>query len=60
MLELIGARAIRLMTNNPAKVKSLEKTGITVSERVQHQLPDNPHNAKYLATKRDKSGHLLL
>ncbi len=60
MLELIGARAIRLLTNNPAKVKSLEKTGITVSERVQHQLPDNPHNAKYLATKRDKSGHLLL
>ena len=60
MLELIGARSIRLMTTNPAKVKSLEKTGITVSERVQHQLPDYPHNAKYLATKRDKSGHLLL
>jgi GTP cyclohydrolase II len=60
MLELIGARSIRLLTNNPAKVRSLEKTGITVSERVQHQLPDNPHNARYLATKRDKSGHLLL
>mgnify|MGYP001791790705 CR=1 FL=1 len=60
MLELIGATSIRLLTNNPAKVKSLEATGITISERVQHQLPDNPHNAKYLATKRDKSGHLLL
>ncbi|MEM9312679.1 MAG: GTP cyclohydrolase II [Pseudomonadota bacterium] len=60
MLELIGARRIRLLTNNPAKVKSLEKAGITVSERVHHQLPDNPHNAKYLATKRDRSGHLLL
>ncbi|WP_298335475.1 GTP cyclohydrolase II [uncultured Erythrobacter sp.] len=59
MLELIGVRSIRLLTNNPAKVKSLEATGITVSARVHHQLPDNPHNAKYLATKRDKSGHLL-
>lgn len=59
MLELIGATSIRLMTNNPAKVKSLEAHGITVSERVQHQLPDNPHNARYLATKRDRSGHLL-
>lgn len=60
MLELIGARSIRLLTNNPAKVKSLEAAGITVSERVHHQLPDNPHNAHYLATKRDKSGHLLI
>ncbi|MEL7518470.1 MAG: GTP cyclohydrolase II, partial [Pseudomonadota bacterium] len=60
MLELIGATTIRLLTNNPAKVKSLEATGITITQRVQHQLPDNPHNAKYLATKRDRSGHLLL
>ncbi len=60
MLELIGARAIRLLTNNPAKVASLEAHGITVTERVQHQLPGNPHNARYLATKRDRSGHLLL
>ena len=59
MLELIGARTIRLLTNNPAKVTSLEKAGIAVAERVAHQLPDNPHNARYLATKRDKSGHIL-
>lgn len=59
MLELIGAKTIRLMTNNPAKVDALTAAGITVSERVQHQLPDNPHNARYLATKRDRSGHLL-
>ena len=60
MLELLGARAIRLLTNNPAKVRALEAAGITISERVPHQLPDNPHNARYLATKRDKSGHLLI
>lgn len=60
MLELLGATKIRLLTNNPAKVTALEAAGITVSERVPHQLPENPHNARYLATKRDRSGHLLL
>ena len=60
MLELLGAGTIRLLTNNPAKVTALEAAGITVSERVPHQLPENPHNARYLATKRDRSGHLLL
>ena len=59
MLELLGVRAIRLMTNNPAKVAALEAAGIAVSERVPHRLPDNPHNARYLATKRDRAGHLL-
>jgi GTP cyclohydrolase II len=59
MLELLGATTIRLLTNNPAKVQALEAAGITVSERVPHQLPENPHNARYLATKRDRSGHLL-
>ncbi len=60
MLELMGARNIRLMTNNPKKVEALEAAGITVSERVAHQLPDNPHNARYLSTKRDRHGHLLI
>jgi GTP cyclohydrolase II len=60
MLDLLGARSIRLMTNNPAKVAALEAAGVAVVERVPHQLPDNPHNARYLATKRDRAGHLLL
>lgn len=59
MLALLGVEAIRLMTNNPAKVAALEAEGVTVSERVPHSLPDNPHNARYLATKRDRAGHLL-
>jgi GTP cyclohydrolase II len=59
MLELLGTKAIRLLTNNPAKVTALEAAGVTVAKRVPHQLPENPHNARYLATKRDKSGHLL-
>ena len=59
MLALIGVQSIRLMTNNPAKVAALEAAGTIVSERVPHQLPPNPHNARYLATKRDRTGHLL-
>ncbi|MCT2557685.1 GTP cyclohydrolase II [Tsuneonella sp. YG55] len=59
MLDLLGARSVRLMTNNLAKVVALEDAGVRVVERVPHQLPDNPHNARYLATKRDRAGHLL-
>jgi GTP cyclohydrolase II len=59
MLALLGVRSVRLMTNNPAKVSALEGQGVSVAERVPHQLPANPHNARYLATKRDRSGHLL-
>ena len=59
MLELLGVGPIRLMTNNPAKVDALTGAGVTVAERVAHQLPANPHNARYLDTKRDRSGHLL-
>lgn len=59
MLSLLGAGPIRLMTNNPAKVTALEAEGVTVAERVPHALPANPHNAMYLATKRDRSGHLF-
>ena len=59
MLELLGVGAVRLLTNNPAKVTALEAAGVSVAERVPHQLPANPHNARYLDTKRDRSGHLL-
>jgi GTP cyclohydrolase II len=59
MLELLGVHAVRLMTNNPEKVRALEAQGVTVAERVPHQLPANPHNTRYLATKRDRAGHLL-
>ena len=59
MLDLLGARRIRLLTNNPAKVAGLEAAGIAVVERVPHALPANPHNARYLATKRDRTGHRL-
>jgi GTP cyclohydrolase II len=59
MLAALGIDRVRLLTNNPAKVAGLEATGIKVVERVAHQMPANPHNADYLATKRKRSGHLL-
>jgi len=57
MLRALGIDRVRLLTNNPAKVKGLEAAGIAVEERVPHSMPANPHNADYLATKRRKSGH---
>ena len=59
MLDLLGQREVRLLTNNPAKVAGLEASGIAVIERVPHQLPPNVHNERYLATKRDRTGHQL-
>ena len=59
MLRALGIDEVRLLTNNPNKVEGLKAAGIEVVERVAHQMPTNPHNADYLATKRKKSGHLL-
>ena len=60
MLRALGIDRVRLLTNNPDKVLGLESAGIAVDERVPHQMPANPHNADYLATKRKRSGHLLV
>jgi GTP cyclohydrolase II len=60
MLRALGVERVRLLTNNPDKVRALETAGIEIAERVAHQMPANPHNADYLETKRRKSGHLLV
>ena len=60
MLRALGIDDVRLLTNNQNKMRGLEATGIKISERVAHQMPANPHNADYLATKRKRSGHLLV
>ena len=59
MLEHLNAKAVKLMTNNPRKVKALQELGINVVDRVQIQADSNPHNAQYLLTKSGKLGHLL-
>lgn len=59
MLKLLGVESITLMTNNPAKVDGLIEAGIAIDERHPIKTTPNPHNSKYLKTKREKSGHLL-
>ena len=55
----LGVRKVRLMTNNPCKVKGLDGYGIEITERVPLVIPANAHDRRYLDTKRDKMGHLL-
>ena len=59
MLDSLGISEVRLMTNNPRKVKALEQCGITVVERVSIQEGRNPHNDNYLDTKAKKMGHMF-
>lgn len=59
MLSLLNIGRIRLLSNNPEKVAGLKAAGIDVVERVPLKLPANPHNAHYLETKRDRTGHIL-
>jgi 3,4-dihydroxy 2-butanone 4-phosphate synthase/GTP cyclohydrolase II len=55
----LGARQVRLMTNNPDKVRQLEAYGLTVTERVPIEMAPGKSNRDYLRTKRAKFGHLL-
>jgi 3,4-dihydroxy 2-butanone 4-phosphate synthase/GTP cyclohydrolase II len=55
----LGVRRIRLLTNNPKKVVGLEGYGLEIVEQLPLSLPANPHNLKYLETKRLKMGHTL-
>ena len=59
ILRTLGISRLRLLSNNPAKVLSLEQFGIHVAERVPLEIPANPYNWRYLATKRDKFGHTI-
>jgi 3,4-dihydroxy 2-butanone 4-phosphate synthase/GTP cyclohydrolase II len=59
ILKDIGVRQIRLLTNNPRKIKGLEGYGLEVVERVPIQMEINDDNENYLRTKKFKLGHLL-
>lgn len=59
ILKDLGVRQMRLLTNNPRKLRGLDGYGLSVVERVPLQMKDNKDNAAYLRTKRDKLGHLL-
>jgi len=59
ILRDLGVRKMRLMTNNPKKIVGLEAYGLQVVERVPIEIPPNPINVEYLATKKGKMGHVL-
>lgn len=56
----VGARKIKLLTNNPKKIVGLSGYGIEIIERVPIEIEPNEKNFNYLKTKRDKLGHLIL
>jgi len=55
----LGIRQVRLMTNNPCKIKGLDGYGIVIAERVPIVIPANSHDRRYLDTKKTKMGHLI-
>lgn len=59
ILRDLGLTTIRLMTNNPRKVVGVDAYGLSIVERVPLVLPPTEDNRAYLATKRDKLGHLI-
>lgn len=59
MLEKINVSKVRLMTNNPRKVKAMEHEGIEVVERVPLQVGKNRYNEDYLKTKSTELGHMM-
>jgi 3,4-dihydroxy 2-butanone 4-phosphate synthase / GTP cyclohydrolase II len=59
ILSDLGLKTIRLLTNNPRKVVGLEGYGLKIVQQVPIKVKPNPHNARYLETKRKKLGHLL-
>lgn len=59
MFAKLGIQRVRLMTNNPRKIKALKELGLEVDERIPHDTGRNPHNLRYLETKQGKLGHLF-
>ena len=59
MAKHLGIHVIDLMTNNPHKIHSLEKSGLIVNKRIPIKSKENKYNRNYLKTKAKKLGHLL-
>ena len=59
ILRRLGFSSVRLLTNNPRKVGMMSNSGVAVAERVPLVTGETPENARYLATKAAKSGHIL-
>jgi GTP cyclohydrolase II len=58
ILRFLRISSVRLMTNNPDKIKAVASSSIRIAERISAEVLVSPHAARYFATKRDKMGHL--
>ena len=59
ILSSVDISSVKLMTNNPRKIKGLEEVGIKVTERVPVHIDPNKHNENYLKVKANKLGHMM-
>lgn len=59
VIQYLGIRSVRLLTNNPEKIVGLEEEGIKINARIPLIIASNSHNEYYLSTKKDRMGHLL-
>jgi GTP cyclohydrolase II len=59
ILKQLGVKSVDLITNNPLKLAGLAAEGIPVRRRIPSAAKTNPHNAGYLRTKRERTGHLI-
>jgi GTP cyclohydrolase II len=58
ILQFLNVHSVRLMTNNPEKIDAVLSSGIEIAERVSADVPGTPHSEHYVATKRERLGHL--
>lgn len=59
VLDYFGIKKIKILTNNPEKIKQIENNGIKITERIPLKIPPNEFTEKYLRTKKEKMGHFL-
>jgi GTP cyclohydrolase II len=59
MLGSLHVDSIRILTNNPAKIVDLQRHGVKIVDRIPVVVPANPHDRRYLETKKNRMGHLL-
>ncbi|RYF63384.1 MAG: bifunctional 3,4-dihydroxy-2-butanone-4-phosphate synthase/GTP cyclohydrolase II, partial [Cytophagaceae bacterium] len=60
ILRDLGVRKLRLISNNPKKRAGLMGYGLEIVDTVPIEIQSNPHNERYLRTKRDKMGHTIM
>jgi 3,4-dihydroxy-2-butanone 4-phosphate synthase len=59
ILEDLGIKSVKIMTNNPFKIKQLSELGVRINDRIKTEVPANPYNIRYLKSKKERMNHFL-